>query len=68
MNHEKYGIPMYAKNSKLATLVNSNTNILYGNLTIINIYKPLETNWPNPFLLDYPQPAQIANFNSHHTE
>ena len=77
LNHEQYEIATYAKSPELIMLVNSEItnknnfyiNALYGNLTIINIYKPPKTDSPDPFLLDCQRPALIAgDFNSQHTE
>ena len=75
LNHEQNGIATYAKGPELIMLVNSeitsenifHINILYGNLTIINVYNPRKpTDPPLPYCL---QPALIAgDLNSVHTE
>lgn len=75
IDHRQYGIATYAKDPSQASLLSASTDgsihriaIKYGDLTVVNVYKPPNTNWPQPVLPNYLHHTIVAgDFNSHHT-
>jgi len=76
IHHEKCEISAYGlqsiKAEEIETILEPDNNhrsaIKVGNLTIVSVYKPPETQWSNLPLPQYSHPAIIiGDFNSHHT-
>nr|CAB3266991.1 reverse transcriptase [Phallusia mammillata] len=75
--HDKYGICTYARNPSEVTelqsvLTSNNTHrsaVKIKELTVVNLYKPPNKEWPNPPLPSFPHPTvYIGDFNSHNTD
>ena len=75
INHETYGTMIYARDPSRLVVISDDlcdnnihrSTIKYEDITIVNIYKPPNTQWPLPTLPKYQQPAIIlGDFNSHH--
>ena len=75
-DHRHYGSAVYTSNSCQAEEIKTSMDqdhihineIKYQDVSIVNIYKPPVTTWPEPPVPHYEHPyVFLGNFNSHHT-
>lgn len=74
--HRHYGLATYVRSSiENAALVSLSADCFQqivtkiGELTVVNIYKPPQTDWPQNVIETHPHPTICAgDFNSHHTD